>query len=433
MSMVALVVIALTLLGGLVVLVAPRRNVAWVGFAAILLNLVLIPTFGPSGAVRLGAVLSCLLVTLIMLSRWPSRTPQPGSINIPLCMYLLWTTAVTAVTSEADWGLLRVATCVLLLLLMICLSRLAPPYFGIVAIAAVIGIQLLLGMLEAFTSLDALWPRPDGSDRIESRVNQLAPWLPGRVLGSTAGPIPYGTLAGLGILIAAWAIASKNRKSFWFLLVASVGMLLLSGTRSAAVAVIIVVAAWLLLRSTSSRLLSVGVIILTCIIALGYSGNAFSVLGLGNVDSTTSFLHRISVLSSVGALLEQQQLAEILFGNGERARDLILSGVVASSGGVTVFDNQLVRELASSGLVGLLLLLAALVRGFRLGDGASRLLLAFIAIMFFSFDALTWNVILFFFVAAGSIRMGDGVLGQESDLLQPAWTSPRQRGIRERK
>jgi hypothetical protein len=88
-----------------------------------------------------------------------------------------------------------------------------------------------------------------------------------------------------------------------------------------------------------------------------------------------------------------------------------------------VYDNQFVREIAVSGVLGFALLVIAIIVGLRRGDVLSRLCLGVLVLMFFSFDALTWRSVAIIFVLVCSGPVGGRVLAKDEDppleVLEP--------------
>jgi len=258
-------------------------------------------------------------------------------------------------------------------------------------VASLIVVQLVLSLSELLLRLPAIWPRPDGVDILSHRPNYLIPGLPGRTLGSIAGPIPLGCLAAVGVVVALWMILERNDKRYWLALGASGALLASSGTRSAAAAAILVVIVWLLVRK-SPYALAVRLVTVLAGTALLLRVNPLEALGI--VDSSSvSVVHRLGVFQSVSYLLTEQPLQQLLFGNGPLSGLLLSYGPLATGTGVTVFDNQYVRALAFSGIIGAVLLIVAMAAALLAARGPARLVIGVIAIMSLSFDSLTWNAI----------------------------------------
>lgn len=383
-----------------------QRLVPVAALTGVFLLLNFVPPFGLQPSIQVLVVLACslLLGTALLRAKAPAATKAPK--NLWLVAFLVYTAIVTALTSTFQYGIFALAWGVTLLLVVAVARRsVGGVVFVPAVLAVVIALQTLLGALEAFGGMAAVWPRPDGSDRITSRVNHLAPMLIGRVLGSLSAPIPYGALAGIIFLVALYMIVERRRRRYILVIIFAAAALLMSGTRSAVVAVLVVSIIWLVSRSSRSRVLVILAVILGSAVLLATT-NIVDDLGFDGFEDSTSFLHRSSVIGSIGALLTEQDFWKVLFGNGETARALLQNGIVESAGGVTVFDNQYVRSIATVGVVGTVLLIGSVIKGLKITDTPGRLVLAFSLIMFMSFDALTWRVIIFMFVLAASSRIG---------------------------
>lgn len=400
--MVLFAALTLIVLSSFLLLVHNPRRVPQIAVVTCLLLAALIPSFGPSVEYQITLALGSVAVALIAVLR---TIPEPGNqlarTNVWIILYLFYAAAIALVYLSPTAAALRATTTIGLVLIVVLARRASSSgtdYFP-AAVTLVVVTEVVLGTSEAFFGADAVWPRPDGSDRLENRVNHLAPWLPGRVLGSLAGPIPYGTIAGIGLLVALWMVFERRQTRYVYLLGFSAFGLLLSGTRSAILAVVVVGAIWIVGRSSASR---------PVVIVLGIAAGAVFVMlsdlstlfGLQGIENTNSFEHRNEILGSVSQILTRQGPLPVIFGNGDNARDLLTSGVITSTTGVTVYDNQFVRELAASGIVGVLLLSLGVMTALRRGNGLSRMIVVFIVMMFFSFDALTWRSVIVIFLIA---------------------------------
>lgn len=388
-----------------VTLTIARRLVPVIALIGVFLLLNFIPPFGLQPSLQVFAVLACAFILGIAMLRTKAPPLAQAPRNVWLVAFLTYTAIVTAVTSTLQSGIFALAWGATLLLVIAVARRASGGAIFVPAVlAVVVAFQTLLGALEAFGGMAAVWPRPDGSDRIANRVNHLAPMLVGRVLGSLSAPIPYGALAGIVFLVALFMLVHRRRRRYVLVMMLSAAAMLMSGTRSAVVAVVVVSIVWLVARSSQSRVLVILAVVLGSAVLFATT-NIVDDLGFDGFEDSTSFLHRSSVIGSIGALVTEQDLLNVLFGNGEAARSLLQNGIVESAGGVTVFDNQYVRSLATIGVVGTAMLIGAVVRGFRITDTPGRLVLAFTLIMFMSFDALTWRVVIFMFVMAASSKL----------------------------
>lgn len=379
-----------------------RRHIPHIALFVSVLLAVLIPNFGPSDEYQILLIGGSAAIGLLAIIRTRPDAPEGFvKVNGWIIAYLAYSAGVAIFYLPTVAGAFR-AVSTLGLIAVVLLARRAtatPSNYFTHIITAVVLLEVVFGLAEAFFSQPAVWPRPDGSDRLASRVNHLAPWLDGRVLGSLAGPIPYGTIAGFGLIVAAWMIIEYKRKGYLLLFGASAVGLLLSGTRSAIIAVIVVVAIWLISRSSASRPVTIvfGALGAGLFVLLSDVSQLF---GLQGVEDTNSFEHRNEIIGSISQILTLQSPFAVVFGNGDNARDLLTDGIITTTTGVTVYDNQLVRELAASGVLGVVLLAAGIIAALRRGNGLSRMIVVFSVMMFFSFDALTWRAVIVVFLIA---------------------------------
>ncbi|MGY3128163.1 hypothetical protein ACVWW9_001662 [Agrococcus sp. UYP33] len=403
--MILFTAVALVVIAAFVLLVHHPRFVPHIALSAIVILAAMIPRFGPSDEhlVVLTAG-SAAIGVIAVLRRAPGEAGQYVALNRLLVAYLVYSSAIAIVFLTPSAAALRAVTTVALILVVVLARRTSvasTDYFPVL-LACLVLAEVAFGVSEAFLGADAVWPRPDGSDRLEGRVNHIAPWLAGRVLGTFAGPIPYGTVAGVAFLAALWMVIERGRRRFiWVLAIAAFG-LLLSGTRSAILAVVLIVVMWLLVRSSASRplIVCVGLLGGAALLLLSDVGALF---GLQGFTDSTSYEHRTQILGSITDVLTKQDPLAVIFGNGDNARDLLVNGTITTTTGVTVFDNQLVRELAASGVIGTTLLIAGMVMALRRGNGLSRMVVVFVGLMFLSFDALTWqSVSVLFLIACAS-------------------------------
>ncbi|PPF82218.1 hypothetical protein C5B96_09700 [Subtercola sp. Z020] len=428
-----IVIIAVGFIAFIAVLLTKRSTALVVAVTAGAISAVLVPSFGPAPDLKAAAlVVTIVPLTLAILRNGSALLRQ--RLQLPLILYFIYSSIMATVNASGPATVLALATGLSLLLLVLCNNLITDQKIAMLArlMVVVVVFQFFLGFNEAVLGNPALWPRPDGSDRILSRVNHFAEFLPGRVLGSTAGPIPYGTLAAIGLMASLWIAVEQRKRVYWFAVVAAAGALLFSGTRSALLAVILAIIAWILVRSRVSRPLIVLFGVLGAFI-FAASVNVVALFGFSDFADSTSYVHRSGVIGSVGSLLTQQPMFNVLFGNGALANTLLTNGVIGSADSVPVYDNQFVREIAVSGILGFGLLVIAIVVGLKRGDMLSRLCLGILVLMFFSFDALTWRAvaIVFAMVCSGPVggtRLTKSSLAEPEQVELPGSSPPPTRG-----
>ena len=251
---------------------------------------------------------------------------------------------------------------------------------------ALLGAQVLLAIAELTVMSVPLWGYRGGV-----RENPFVPFALVRTQGTFGHPIVFGYFMAL-MLVLAWTNAARLPRWLVLLAVATAGTgLFLSGTRSAVLASVAAIALHVLTRKGLARWLRNLLVVVTAAgLALGLGlGSTLSTLTSELLDSG-SWVQRIGSLRSVPALLGRSP-AEVWMGSGfgSDAR-LFEQGYFSSLYHLTVIDDMFVNALATTGIVGLLLLLAAAVLAFVRGDRAGRALILCTMAMMFSFDTMVW-------------------------------------------
>lgn len=210
-----------------------------------------------------------------------------------------------------------------------------------------------------------------------------------RVQGTTEHPIPYAVVLVMGAL----ALSAR-----WSSLVAPVRLgaaglmglgLVLSGTRSALVALALGLVFLIFTSDRSTRALRIVTTILASLVAVFAF---FPVISgaLHTLIDSGSYENRASAIASVPGLLGQSARF-VLFGHGAGSEpSLYLVGLLPQNGFENI-DNQLVTSLATTGLVGVGLLVTVFLTGFRSAGRAARALILAMATMLFSFDYVAWS------------------------------------------
>ncbi|WP_394769548.1 O-antigen ligase family protein [Lacisediminihabitans sp.] len=401
MKYLAVAVPSIIFLAGLIVVWKVKLECAlWASVTTALVMAIMVPSFATSAPVAVAAVVGAILVLAFGLLRdW--RTLKQAPLPLVLIFFTLWCATVGSVGSPIKLVLLNLGTGALLSLLAVAVVGAAKRHtnFLLPLLAIVIVFEVLLGLAEEFLGLKAMWPRANGTDVIANRVNSIVPFLAGRAMGSTSQPIPYGVLLGFALIVCLWfAVRRKSALLYSAAALAFVGMLL-SGTRSALLGVGAAIALWALLALRHRLRILIPVL---AVIVVGAVTTLVVVLTSGDraLLTSDSVLHRLGILETAANLLKRNA-ADFLFGRGYQSMGvLIRSGVVHGVAGIDVFDEEFVRTIASVGLIGLLLLIAAIALGLRRGNQLSRLLIVFIVLGFFAYDALSWRLSATLFVVA---------------------------------
>lgn len=221
-------------------------------------------------------------------------------------------------------------------------------------------------------------------------TNELLPALTGRATGTMAHPIPLGTLLAVAAVLCLTAVRGWSGPVRLLAAVVCTGGVLLSGSRSAALALAVALVCTLVVPGVV-RLAPVwrcaGVL---AVAVAAVSVDVTSLRAVSSLEGTGSLTHRLGALDAAGRLLDRP-VAESLLGSGTGSlRRLFAQGYLQVDGFFAV-DNQFVTTLALGGLVGVVALAAAVLVGLLRGDRATRPALLVVVVLFASFDVLQWN------------------------------------------
>lgn len=243
-------------------------------------------------------------------------------------------------------------------------------------------------------------------------TNELVPALTGRATGTMAHPIPLGLLMAVGTVLALLAV---RRWALPVRLLAALGCgggLLLSGSRSAALALVIAVLVALLVPGVVridplGRVVAALSVVVTLVLV-----DVTTLPAVTSLEGTGSVSHRLGALQAVDRLVGRP-LDETLLGSGAGSLQRLFAEGLLQSDGFLAVDNQLVTTFAVAGLVGAVALAAAVLTGLVRGGRSTRPAALVATVMFFSFDVLEWTstAVLFAVLVA---------LGRRSDPTQPA-------------
>lgn len=273
---------------------------------------------------------------------------------------------------------------------------------SIVVIAAA---QSVLGVAEAFGGIEPLWGYRGGLQRENPFQTDLV-----RAQGTMGHPIVFGYLQGLAVVLA-WANPFRMRQWVRLPLLAIVVFgVVLSGTRSAALAAAVAIVAHVVLRIEAFLLLRGIFLLLAAAVLVAVLDFGLTQLVLDTIDSG-SWVHRLGSLEAVPALLDRSGW-ELWWGSGYGSeRDLFADGYIVLTYGLPVVDNFFVYLLGTTGLVGLGLMLAILVFAFVRGQRYVKAAVVYVTGMFFSFDTTVWfssGVLLFVVIALAASASGGG-------------------------
>lgn len=354
-------------------------------------------------------VSTATLVGTMMLLVLTAFAPHDGTVQrgpvLPLTIALFGTGVVsTYFTSGSGTAyMLQIGVfCTLLVLVARRFSAADLRAFldGLLAAAL---LQGLFGVVEFFTHQPVFWGyKVYENGRALYNGNPFLGDSVARIQGTLAHWIPYSAVlsAGLFVLVAQWR---RYRPTLRMVAIPLIGVcLFLAGSRTS----ILVVAAGLLLLTLTSR--SAGRAVRNTVIAGGVA--IAGVLGIGaltraadEIAATGSVENRLGNVAAVPGLLGRPPL-ETLFGSGLDSIGRLFDQDLLLNNGFNVVDNQFVTSIATQGILGVVLLIALLVVGWRGGDRATRPLILLVVLLAFSFDWIRYTsvlVILFPVIAAG--------------------------------
>jgi len=265
----------------------------------------------------------------------------------------------------------------------------------LIALVAAACLESILAILESLVKLEFVREYITGSasDRLYIvRDNLVLGDWTNRAQGTLGYPIPFA--AFLTVVILAALLSGRNQRRGWLVavMVLLISGVVLSGTRSAAVALAAGLAAWFLSLAISARLEKRAIpglkVAFFATLMVGAVGVAFLVRSI--VIGDFSLLHRSAVVDTAWGLRDLPTL-RLLFGSGYNSAPRLFDEGYLETGGLEVIDNALISQVISSGLVGLGLLVLILILAFKHASIPIRSILAALVAFFFFFDLLSWH------------------------------------------
>lgn len=382
---------------------------------AVIAALVLIPTHGPPEGLALGLTMTSVLVLLTAQLRAPRAGSARGrAMALAPLLFLCYMAVSESIGATlghvvSEWARLA-------MVILLCLSAAADEgdqrRSVLKTIAWLLPLELLLAIAQQRVSWANPWPRGnDAFDLIQNRVNELVPQLAGRSLGTLGHPILLGAFAVAALIACLFLYrATRHRRYLWLAALAPAAVAL-SGTRSAAAVMAFVIAAMFAFASGRARALRVMAAAMIVIVVLASTDSILRFFGFGNVEQTSSYIHRSEILGSLPRLLERSDVFVLFGSGGASGGELFGSGVMRGYPGYFFFDNQYVRIVAFAGVVGIVLLAAALVSGLRRTDPPAKLLILAMVMFMATFDVFTWNLTYVLFALSIVASLGGGERG----------------------
>ncbi|MGH1523877.1 O-antigen ligase family protein [Leifsonia sp. L25] len=250
-------------------------------------------------------------------------------------------------------------------------------------IAGLTAVQVGLAFAEILVLAEPIWGYA-GTIRYNPFTNDVY----ARAQGTFGHPIVFAVYIGIAMIVA-WSNPARWSQKWRLanLTVATVG-LALSGTRSAVAAVAVGLLVHIALNSSLTSwlraALGVGAVIVVLLnIDIGIGALVDNLLDSG------SWTHRLGAAESVGALLDRPPM-EAWFGTGFGGEAVLYDRGLMQQTFLRAVDNMLVYALGTTGIVGLIALLALWIVAFCFADRTIKAVLAMLFAMFFSFDLFTW-------------------------------------------
>jgi hypothetical protein len=275
-----------------------------------------------------------------------------------------------------------------------------------VAVIVAASAEAVLAILESLVKLEIVREQITGSAAEQDYILRdnliLGDWT-NRAQGTLGYPIPFAAFLTVGLFVALLSGVIRSR-----LLIAAVVLLIttgivLSGTRSAAVALAVGLGTWCISLIVSSivrkKRLPGLTLAITATLLAGAGVAAF--LARAVLIGDFSLLHRGAVIDTAWGLRDLP-LPRLLFGSGYNTSGKLFDEGILTTGGLQTIDNALISQVIASGLVGLVLLLVILVLAIKRADIATRSVLAAIVAFYFFFDVMAWHAMTgVLFVAVG--------------------------------
>lgn len=284
-------------------------------------------------------------------------------------------------------------------------------------LAYLLPVLALIGILEQFQMVESIWPAERWIDDIANRPHTFLSFLPGRSMAMMGHPILMGFISVVGTLISLAMMRDGTRSALW-LGASGLVAILLSGSRLLLLAFVVVVVSDYILRLPGLWRITAVLAWASCLIWM-YWGGQLSRIAVDQFQGSNSFEHRYGVIQSIAQIWNFSSWPERLFGFGNPAIDVLQDkNVLGGIDRFEFFDNQFIREIAVSGILGLGMLVILLLLALRSRDPIARNLVVFLVISCFSFDILTWLLSQSIFVAVISAALATQLLPQNRNSKQ---------------
>ncbi|WP_285189975.1 hypothetical protein [Rhodococcus sp. MEB041] len=253
---------------------------------------------------------------------------------------------------------------------------------------AIVTAQAAYAVYEAREGIDPLWR----GATVDSATGRSTPLRSELIEGYFRAQATYGhplVLASACLMAVVLVVTTdavlKNSHRFLLVGVLSAGIVA-SGSRNA----VIILAGVLLFvwgarnwRVTAARALFFGTPLAFIAVILLWDR-------IQEFIGTGSFYHRAGAFDVVTKLFERRDLVPLMVGDGSASTPRLQRQGVLQSATFVAIDNQFILLFIQYGLLGLGLVAALILLGFRSKDRGLRLVMAVWLVQFFVFDVLAW-------------------------------------------
>ena len=345
-----------------------------------------------------------LFLALIMNFR-AIRLPKSTIIVALLSLMLVLPTVIQTDMSTTAKSVGIGAMWVLVFLGAANLRRDLRPRIAVAVIVAACA-EAVLAILESLVKLEVVREQITGSAAEQEYILRdnliLGDWT-NRAQGTLGYPIPFAAFLTIGLFVALLSGVIRSRLLIAATVLLILSGIVLSGTRSAAVALAVGLATWcvsLIISAVVHKKKLPGLkLAITATLVVGAGVAAF--LARAVLIGDFSLLHRGAVIDTAWGLRDLP-LLRLLFGSGYNTSGKLFDEGILTTDGLQTIDNALISQVIASGLVGLVLLLVILVLAIKRADIATRSVLTAIIAFYFFFDVMAWHAMTgVLFVAVG--------------------------------
>jgi hypothetical protein len=372
---------------GLLLLGLPKDRIAGYAGSAAIAALILVPVqnIGSYGALRF-AVLAFIgaLVVIASLRRLASFSkPSRGYLFLVAYFALVGlTTLIHPGTADLNLYLSAVVAALGMLVLGLISSpderRMITRTVVVLATA-----EALYALLEFALRLSPLWADGNAGERASQIFAGAS-----RAQGTLAHPLPLALLLIVSMtLIVRGAVKTRKRLPAVLHVGVMLAGVLATGSRSAIIVAVLVLLLGIPFKAWKVAFVG-GYLIIVGAVTLGVGGFFQGHLFVSFVTGS-SVTHRSGALEAIPRLVQLQDAAALIFGNGYFAGNSLFDRGLLQAGSFRAIDNQWVTSLVEGGALGVALLAAAIIAALLVG-GKERLALIVVVVYFFTFDVLSW-------------------------------------------